>query len=116
MTQFVPKTGTKMSGPLYGPGGTPTASDEYVTKSYVDGISGATPVNFVDKETPSGSINGSNLEYTLANDPDAGSEHIYLNGVLQKAGGADYSISADTITFITAPESGSTLLASYRYT
>lgn len=71
--------------------------------------------NFVDKEVPSGSINGSNTAYTLANTPTSGSEHVYLNGVLLESGsGNDYTISSGTITMATAPVSGDKLLVSYR--
>lgn len=77
--------------------------------------SGLTASNFVDKEVPSGSINGSNTSFTLANTPVAGSEHLYLNGVLQEPGaGNDYTISGGTITMLTAPLSGEKLRASYR--
>jgi hypothetical protein len=76
---------------------------------------GLSSSNFVDKEIPSGSINGSNTTFTLANTPVAGSEHLYLNGVLQESGGGnDYTISGATITMTTAPLSGEKLRASYR--
>src|SRR5438128_2128558 len=45
---------------------------------------------WVDKETPSGAIDDSNVTYTLAFTPVAGSDHVFLNGVLQNAGGNDY--------------------------
>jgi hypothetical protein len=71
--------------------------------------------NFVDKEIPSGSINGSNTTFTLADTPVAGSEHVYLNGVLQESGsGNDYTISGATITMLTAPLTGEKLRVSYR--
>jgi hypothetical protein len=71
--------------------------------------------NFVDKETPSGSINGSNTAFTLANTPTAGSEHVYLNGVLQDVGaGNDYTISGATITMLSAPLTGEKIRVSYR--
>ena len=55
---------------------------------------GLTASNFVDKESPSGTINGSNVTFTLANAPTAGSEHVYLNGQLQESGaGNDYTIT-----------------------
>lgn len=77
--------------------------------------SGLTASNFVDKEIPSGSINGSNTAFTLANTPVSGSEHVYLNGVLQESGaGNDYTISGTTITMATAPLSGEKLRVSYR--
>lgn len=71
--------------------------------------------NFVDKEVPTGSINGSNTNFTLANTPVAGSEHVYLNGVLQESGGGnDYTISGAAITMLTAPTSGEKIIVSYR--
>jgi hypothetical protein len=77
--------------------------------------SGLTSSNFVDKETPSGSVNGSNVTFTLANTPVSGSEHLYLNGVLQESGaGNDYTISTATITMLTAPASGEKIRVSYR--
>lgn len=76
---------------------------------------GLTASNFVDKEIPSGSINGSNTSFSLANTPVAGSEHVYLNGVLQESGaGNDYTISSATITMLTAPASGEKLRVTYR--
>lgn len=76
---------------------------------------GLTSANFVDKEIPSGSINGSNTAFTLANTPTAGSEHVYLNGVLQESGaGNDYTISGASITMLTAPLTGEKLRVSYR--
>lgn len=81
----------------------------------LDTSSGLTSSNFVDKETPSGTINGSNTGFTLANTPTAGTEHLYLNGILQRSGsGNDYTISGNAITFTTAPVSGDILLCSYR--
>ena len=55
---------------------------------------------FVNKETPSGSINGVNTTYTLENIPSVGSEHLYLNGLLIEDGPySDYTISSSIITF-----------------
>lgn len=71
--------------------------------------------NFVDKEIPSGSINGSNTAFTLANTPISGSEHVYLNGILQESGsGNDYTISGANITMLTAPLTGEKLRVTYR--
>ena len=69
--------------------------------------------DFVTREVPSGTINGSNTAFTLANTPVVGTEHVYLNGLLQNAGGVDYSISGTAITYTTAPQTGDTLLVSY---
>ena len=76
---------------------------------------GLTDSNFVDKEVPSGTIDGANVTYTLANTPIAGSEHIYLNGVLQESGaGNDYTITGATITYIVAILTGEKLRVTYR--
>ena len=78
-------------------------------------IGGGGGATFVDLETPAGLINGSNVTYTLANTPIAGSVHLYLNGVVQEASaGNDYTISGATITMLAAPKTSSKLLASYR--
>jgi hypothetical protein len=83
------------------------------------GVKWETPASvpsFATREVPSGLINGSNAIFTLANTPTAGSEEVYLNGILQDVGaGNDYTISAATITFTSAPSSGSKVLVSYRY-
>ena len=77
--------------------------------------SGLTSSNFVDKEAPSGSYNGSNTTYSLANTPVSGSEHVYLNGILQESGsGNDYTISGATITMLTAPVASDKIRVSYR--
>ncbi|MCC6328988.1 MAG: hypothetical protein IT174_10760 [Acidobacteria bacterium] len=77
--------------------------------------SGLTNSNFVDKETPSGSVNGSNTTFTLANTPTSGSEHVHLNGILLEPGaGNDYTISGATITMLSAPLSGEKIRVSYR--
>jgi hypothetical protein len=75
---------------------------------------GLTSSNFVTRETPSGLVNGSNTTYTLANTPLSGTEHFYWNGLLMEAGaGADYTISGNTITALSAPISGDKLRISY---
>lgn len=78
-------------------------------------ITGGGGATFVDKETPTGSINGSNTTFTLSFTPISGSEHVYLNGLLQESGaGNDYTISSGTITMLTAPISGDKIRVSYR--
>lgn len=71
-------------------------------------------MSFFDNETPSGTVNGSNTAFTLANTPVTGSLALYRDGQLMKGGGADYSLSGTTITFTTAPVTGSVLLAYYK--
>jgi len=83
--------------------------------TYVQDTAGSlSPTNFVTEETPSGTINGSNTTFTLANTPTSGTVKLYLNGVRQKSGaGNDYTISTNTITMATAPVSGDVLLVDY---
>ena len=63
----------------------------------------------VTRETPSGTVNGSNDTFTLAATPVSGTESVFVNGILQDSGaGNDYTISGLTITFLTGaiPQSG----------
>lgn len=74
------------------------------------------PINFVVRETPSGTPNGSTTSFGLAHTPVSGSEELFLNGVLQDSGtGNDYTISGATITMLTAPASTDKLRCSYRF-
>lgn len=76
---------------------------------------GLAAANFVTRETPTGTVNGSNTAFTLANTPTAGTEEVYLNGVLQEPGaGNDYTISGATITYLTAPLTGDKIRVNYR--
>jgi hypothetical protein len=70
--------------------------------------------DLVGEEIPSGTINGSNTSFSLANTPLAGSLLLYQNGIRLRSGaGNDYTISGATITMITAPVTGDLLLATY---
>lgn len=71
--------------------------------------------NFITRETPTGSVNGSNTSFTLANTPSAGTEEIYLNGILMDSGaGNDYTISGATITMLVVPQTNDKLRVNYR--
>jgi hypothetical protein len=70
---------------------------------------------FSYKELPSGLINDANAVFNLANPPITGSEHLYLNGMLQTNPG-DYTITGSQITFAQAPPQGSVLICSYQIT
>lgn len=78
--------------------------------------------NFVDKEVPTKqgggtAPDGTTTIYNLANTPVAGSEHVYVNGVLHNPGaGNDYTISGGAITFLSGaiPQTGDIVLVSYR--
>jgi hypothetical protein len=87
----------------------------------VDGSSGpcgGSQPSFVDGDSPSGIVDGSNTSFTLSAVPDpAPSLAVYRNGMLQKTG-QDYTLAGSTIQFVAAaaPQPGDTLLASYRLT
>lgn len=107
--------------------GTTQAEYRYFCTSNSGGTLGSTAVtyaqdasgslstsNFVTEETPSGSINGSNVTFTVANTPTTGTLRLFLNGVRQKSGaGNDFTITTNTITMTTAPVSGDVLLVDY---
>lgn len=69
----------------------------------------------VIREIPTGSINGSNTTFTLANTPVSGSEIVVLNGLEQRPGaGNDYTITGATITMATAPLTGEVIWVHYQ--
>jgi len=70
----------------------------------------------IDKETPDGVVDGINKEFLLSHIPIIGSDHIYLNGLLQDSGiDEDYIIVNNLITFNVAPYPGMKIRCSYRY-
>jgi hypothetical protein len=69
-------------------------------------------------EVPSGSINGTNLTFTLTQNPNPDvSLKLFLDGILMTQG-SHYTLSTSTVTFISPyiPQTGQTLFASYIYT
>lgn len=112
-----PSIFTHVSGNLY------TTTNDLILSSSVS-ISGSLTVNnfivltnhnFIDKEQPSGSIDGVNSVFTLQYLPVLGSEHLFLNGMFLSQG-EDYTISGSSITFFDAPDSepASCIKCSYR--
>ena len=69
------------------------------------------PDNYVVRETPTGSVNGTNTIFTLKSMPLYGSEMVFKDGLLQSA--SDYTISYATITFTAAPSSGAKIRVTY---
>jgi hypothetical protein len=77
---------------------------------------GSTTANFVDAETPSGNVNGTNVSFSLANTPSLPTDVLlYKNGIVQLYG-IDYTVSGSTITFASGepPMTGDELKAYYR--
>jgi len=70
-------------------------------------------VTHIDKEKPDGSIDGVNDTFLLSSNPIPGSEHIYLNGLLQDEED-DYVITYNAIVFNEAPLTGMKIRCSYR--
>ena len=81
-------------------------------------IAGAGPaVNFADDETPQGTVNGSNLNFTVSVSPSpASSLRLYKNGILMKQG-VDYTLSGSSIAFANTatPQQGDSVIAFYRH-
>jgi uncharacterized protein YoxC len=95
--------------------GVPQTGDTLIAYYRMAGTGSAT--NFTDNETPGGSINGTNLTFTLASSPNpAGSLRLYRNGLLVAPGG-DYTLSGSSIAFTSAttPRTGDSLAAYYRH-
>jgi hypothetical protein len=71
---------------------------------------------FVNKETPSGLIDGVNTVYVLENTPTVGSEHLYLNGLLiDGRASTDYTITGSIVTFNEPLLPGMKLNCTYYY-
>ena len=90
----------------------------YNTTSHAFGCVGILSGTFVDNVAPTGTINGTNDTFTLANAPSpAGSLSLYKNGQLMIAGGADYTLSSLTIVYVAGaiPKTGDVHKASYRF-
>ena len=69
---------------------------------------------FVVDETPSGTVNGSNVTFTLSQTPfdSNDSVQVYLDG-LKKDRVTEWTVSGTTITFVTAPALGQTVRVNY---
>jgi len=72
--------------------------------------------NFVDAQSLTGIVDGSNTSFGLPAVPNpTGSLAVYRNGMLQMSG-QDYNLAGSTVQFVAAaaPQPGDTLLASFR--
>lgn len=87
--------------------------DRVIQGIYAEDIMGSN--SFVGGETPSGTVDGSNATFTLVSTPVSGTLALYRDGQLMKGGGADYTLTTNSIAFVTAPVTGSVLLAFYYF-
>ncbi len=84
-----------------------TASETLVVQAI------ATGTYFHINEVPTGLINGSNTNYTLAANPNPDTSlEVYLNGVKLQVT-TDYTLSGTTLTMLIAPETGMILQVNY---
>lgn len=86
--------------------GTITVATTSQTWAKFTTMNSLTAANFITGELPSGTINGSNTAFTLANTPTAGSVRLFYNGQRLRVGATeDYTISGAAITMLFAPKS-----------
>ena len=89
----------------------PVDANDAVRKADLDAAASG---NIVTREIPTGSINGINTNFFLANSPNLGTEQVFLNGALLNAGAnSDYVVDGDSLTFTLAPQAGDTILVNY---
>jgi hypothetical protein len=73
-------------------------------------------IKFADREILAGTVDGVNAIFDMQFTPILGSEHIFLNGMLQESGlDYDYICTEKQITFNEAPPINSLIRCSYRY-
>jgi hypothetical protein len=88
---------------------------------HVDGTSSACGTSaaqsgFVDAQTPSGIVDGSNLTFQLASAPSPSTSLAFYRNGLALQEGIDFTLSGNAISFVTgnAPQPGDVLQAFYR--
>jgi hypothetical protein len=65
------------------------------------------------QQTPTGTINGSNVSFTLSNTPAiAATVVVYVDGAIQIQS-TDYTLTTNTITFTVAPATGQSIIVQY---
>ena len=93
----------------------PGASGHVLTSNGSTWVSSAAVAGNFGQETPSGNIDGSNTSFTLAHTPaQATSVIVFVNGN-QLVQTTDYTQSGATLTFVTAPTLGQTIIVYYTY-
>lgn len=91
--------------------GAPVDANDAVRKADLDA---AVAGSIINREIPSGTMNGTNTQFTLLNQPNLGTEQVFLNGALLNSGAnSDYVVDGSTITFTLAPQSGDVILVNY---
>lgn len=90
---------------------TPSHADDAANKGYVD----TEIARFVVNETPAGTVNGSNLVFSLVQSAAAGTLQVFVSGLMMLEG-SHYSVSGSTLTFVDPyqPITGEWVRVSYR--
>jgi hypothetical protein len=71
--------------------------------------------SYSDYETPTGLLNGNNKSFVILYEPSPIDDlYVYLNGVMLN-NTSDFSISGNTISMISAPESSDSIIVFYSY-
>lgn len=78
------------------------------------GTGGVGDIPDTQRETPLGSINGSNRVFTILHTPISETDELRLNGQTLVPD-SDYTLSGTTITFTDAPQVGDTIEISYQH-
>jgi outer membrane murein-binding lipoprotein Lpp len=76
---------------------------------------GGSNAMFIDSETPSGTVNGTNSVFALAQTPSSSSLSLYRNGLLQQ-NGLNFTLAGTAVTFMAGslPQTNDRLEAYYR--
>lgn len=79
--------------------------------------SSVTTISWQFMEVPSGNIDGTNANFSLANAPSpTNSLMFFVNGVLQMQGEQyDYALTSNSVSLVVPPQVGSKVVATYSY-
>lgn len=91
---------------------TSTGGTQVMTQVNSSNLGSGFPINTGSPLAPTGTINGINVTFTLPTTPGS-VVLVFRNGILQQGGGVDYTLAASTITFVSAPLGGDSLLVVY---
>lgn len=99
---------------------TPPATGTILSVNYRVGSSSEYSVgtnSFISGEVPSGTVNGTNLIFTIARGYIANTTEVYINGLKQQRS-VDYTETnsgTGTITMVAAPRTGDVITVDYQY-
>jgi hypothetical protein len=101
--------GDKLISSGYSVGEGTSSNDVWTASHIINVISSIT-----SKEVVSGEIDGNNRTFGISKIPVVGSEHVFLNGILQMEGeDNDYMMVDNNIVFSYAPRVGMKIICSY---